>query len=223
MEPLAVIILKTGSKRKVQSPGKERGIMNRAVFLDRDGVINNLVYYNDAGIIDSPFTVDLFTMLPGAGESIKLLNDAGFKVVLISNQPGIAKGHFTEDTLRKMTKKMVDEIGLQKARFDGIYYCLHHPAGTVRNYSVSCECRKPKPGLLLQAAGDLEIDLTRSYMVGDSITDIQAGKAAGCKTILIGRFKCETCRLLDEQEAEPDKIALDIRESAQYILSAKSM
>ncbi len=195
--------------------------MNRAVFLDRDGVINNLVHYEGAEIVDSPFTPGLLTLLPRVGESIKLLNDAGFKVVLVSNQPGVAKGHFTEKTLREMTARMVDAVAIKKARFDGIYYCIHHPQGTVRRYTVSCDCRKPKPGLLLKAAAELDIDLSQSYMVGDSITDIQAGQAAGCSTILIGRLKCETCRLIDEQAARPDHFAPDIWEAVHLIINRK--
>lgn len=193
------------------------------MFLDRDGVINELVYYPEAGVIDSPFTVELFHMLPGVGEAIRSLNGAGFKVVVTSNQPGVAKNHFTEETLNNMNQKMTGELAAQEAFLDGIYYCLHHPEGTNGRYRCQCDCRKPKPGLLLQAARELGIDLGQSYMVGDSLTDIKAGENAGCHAILIGGLKCDTCRLIDEQDTRPDTIVPDLWAAAQVILNSSAL
>lgn len=185
----------------------------KAVFLDRDGVVNELVYHPDEGIVDSPFTVPQFRLLPGIGEAIEMLRGMGYCVVLASNQPGIAKGHMTRETFDKISARMRDELDGQGCRLDGEYYCFHHPEARFEQLRASCECRKPKPGLLIQAARELDIDLSRSWMVGDGLTDVQAGKKAGCRTILMGRMKCELCRIMDQEDARPDAIcaqALDI-------------
>ena len=183
--------------------------MTKAVFLDRDGTINEIIYYPDLGIIDSPFTAEQFKLLPGVGEAIKILNQNGFKVIIASNQPGIAKGHFSVDIFEEIKEKMRTELVKYGARLDAEYYCLHHPEAKKEEYKKNCECRKPKPGLLLKAAKDLNINLAESWMVGDSLTDIEAGKRAGCKTILIGRMKCELCKLMGNRNT-PDHIAKDL-------------
>jgi len=190
----------------------------RAVFLDRDGVINELIYYQEQGIIDSPFTVEQFKLLPGVGEAINKLHDMGYKVIVVSNQPGIAKGHMSQETFDQIRKIVTEELGKSQAFLDGEYYCLHHPEAKVERFKTNCECRKPKPGLLLQAAEEIDIDLSRSWMVGDGLTDVKAGKSAGAKTILLGRMKCELCHLMDEEGARPDIIAANLKEAAQYIL-----
>ena len=183
--------------------------MTKAVFVDRDGTINEIIYYQDLGIIDSPFTAEQFKLLPGVGEAIKILNQSEFKVILVSNQPGIAKGHFSMETFGEIREKMRTELAKYGARLDAEYCCLHHPEAKIEGYRMNCECRKPKPGLLLKAAKDLNIDLSNSWMVGDGLTDIEAGKRAGCKTILIGRMKCELCRLMKEKNT-PDYIVQDL-------------
>ena len=188
---------------------KRKGLMTKAVFLDRDGTINEIVYYQDFGIIDSPFTAEQFKLLPQVGEAIRILNQSEFKVILVSNQPGIAKGHFSMDTFEEIREKMRTELTKQGAFLDAEYYCLHHPEAKIEEYRKNCECRKPKPGLLLKAAAEFDIDLGESWMVGDGLTDIEAGKRAGCKTILIGRMKCELCRLMDEKNT-PDYIVQDV-------------
>ena len=188
---------------------KRKGLMTKAVFLDRDGTINEIVYYQDFGIIDSPFTAEQFKLLPQVGEAIRILNQSEFKVILVSNQPGIAKGHFSMDTFEEIREKMRTELTKQGAFLDAEYYCLHHPEAKIEEYRKNCECRKPKPGLLLKAAAEFDIDLGESWMVGDGLTDIEAGKRAGCKTILIGRMKCELCRLMDEKNT-PDYIVQDL-------------
>ena len=184
--------------------------MTKAVFLDRDGTINEIIYYQDLGIIDSPFTEEQFKLLPGVGEAIKVLNQNGFKVIVTSNQPGIAKGHFSIETFEKIREKMRTELSKHGALLDAEYYCLHHPEAKNKEYKKNCECRKPKPGLLLKAAKDLNIDLPNSWMVGDGLTDIEAGKKAGCKTILIGNMKCDLCRLMDEKNIRPDYIVKNL-------------
>ncbi len=191
--------------------------MTKAVFVDRDGTINEIIYYQDLGIIDSPFTVEQLKLLPGVGEAIRILNQSEFKVILVSNQPGIAKSHFSEDTFEKIKEKMQRELAKYGAFLDAEYYCLHHPEAKNEEYKKNCDCRKPKPGLLLKAAKDLNINLAKSWMVGDGLTDIEAGKRVGCKTILLGRMKCELCRLMDEKNIRPDHIVKDLYNAIDVI------
>ena len=193
--------------------------MNKAVFLDRDGVINRLIYHQESGIIDSPFVVSQFQLLPGVGEAISLLNTLGYKVIVVTNQPGIAKNHFSLDTLDQMHRLMQDELKARKAVLDGIYYCPHHPDGDNLAYRTVCQCRKPEPGLLMRAAQDFSLDLTECYMVGDSLTDIQAGQRAGCRAVLVGKMKCDLCNLMEEQRVKPDAIAGNLAESVGVILT----
>jgi histidinol-phosphate phosphatase family protein len=143
---------------------------NKAVFLDRDGTIARDVPY-----CSRP---EDFELLPRVDEAIKLLNDSGLKVVVITNQSGIGRGYFTEDMLDKIHHEMLSELNDSGAVIDAIYYCPHHP-------DDDCECRKPKPTMLLQAAHDLNINLRQSYFIGDSDLDVEAGKNAGCSTIRI--------------------------------------
>jgi histidinol-phosphate phosphatase family protein len=163
--------------------------MNRAVFLDRDGTIARDVHY-----CRRPEDFVLFT---GAAQVIKLLNDRGFKVIIITNQSGIAHGYFSEETLGEIHKKMKEELGREGVRVDGIYYCPHHP-------DDNCGCRKPKPALILQATRDFNIDLKHSFVVGDLQKDIELGRAAGCRTILVGALP-----VTNSKRAIPDAIVSD--------------
>ena len=190
----------------------------RAVFIDRDGVVNELVYHQEAGIIDSPFTTEQFRLLPDVGKAIRMFHDGGYKVILVSNQPGIAKRCLSRETFDAIREKMRQELARGGASLDGEYYCFHHPEAKVDELQVNCSCRKPEPGLLLQAAQDMGIELSQSWMIGDNLTDVKAGAAAGCRTILLGRIKCELCNLMDEEEARPDGILSDLGKAAQIIL-----
>ncbi len=195
--------------------------MNRAVFLDRDGVINELVYYAERGIIDSPFTVAQLKLFPWSAEAIKKLNGAGYRVIIASNQPGIAKGQLSRETFEKIREKMAAELAAQKACLDGEYYCFHHPEARVDTLRDTCSCRKPEPGLLLKAAVEHEIDLSQSWMIGDGLTDVKAGRNAGCRTILLGRMKCELCNLMDELDARPDAITPNLMDAVSVILKER--
>ena len=188
-----------------------------AVFLDRDGVINPLIFHRDHGIVDSPFTLRQFSVLPGVPRAIRLLNDLGFVVVIASNQPGIAKGHFEPELISKIERKMRTALRQAGARVDATYYCLHHPEAKVKKYRSQCGCRKPAPGLLIQAAKDLNLSLSDSYMVGDGLTDIEAGNAASCITIFIGRWRAEYEQFVTPSDLRPDFIAKDLLEAAKLI------
>ncbi len=191
--------------------------MSKAVFLDRDGVINELIYYPEHGVIDSPFTAGQFKLLPGVAEAIRKFHERGFKVIIVSNQPGIAKGHFSKETFAEIRQRMRNEFSREEIFIDGEYYCLHHSEAKIEKFKVDCKCRKPKPGMLLRAAKDMGLDLSQSWMIGDGLTDIQAGKSAGAKTILLTRMKCELCHLMDEEGARPDAIVPNLGGAAHLI------
>jgi D-glycero-D-manno-heptose 1,7-bisphosphate phosphatase len=183
---------------------------NKAVFLDRDGVINEIVYHKEMGFVDSPSTVEQFKLLPDVGKAINKFHELGFIVILISNQPGLAKDHYSIDVFEKIREKMKKELEKDGAILDAEYYCLHHPEAKIEKYKKICDCRKPKPGMIIQAVKDHDIELTKSWMIGDGINDIQAGQTVGCKTILIGRMKCDLCRIMEEEGVKPNFIASNL-------------
>lgn len=154
----------------------------KAVFLDRDGTINKYV-----GFLRD---IDQFELLPGVADAIRKINASGYLAIVVTNQPVIARGEVTREDLQEIHKKMETLLGNEGAYLDAIYYCPHHPhkgyEGEVPELKIECECRKPKPGMLLKAAEDFNIDLNLSWMIGDGENDIKAGKEAGCKTALIG-------------------------------------
>jgi D-glycero-D-manno-heptose 1,7-bisphosphate phosphatase len=195
--------------------GKQNG---KAVFLDRDGVINAMVYHQEHGIIDSPFTVAQFGLLPHVGVAVRKLREMGYRTVMVSNQPGIAKGHLTAAVFEKIREKMETELARENAFLDAQYYCFHHPEAVKEEMRVSCGCRKPAPGMLLRAAEEMQLDLSRSWMIGDGITDIQAGKSAGTRTILIGKMKCELCHYFSEENSGPEAVCADLLEAAGVIV-----
>lgn len=190
---------------------------NKAIFLDRDGVINELIYYTDMGIVDSPFTPEQFKLIPSVDKAIKNFQKLGFKAIIVSNQPGVAKNNFAIETFEKIREKMKKELKKKDVVIDSEYYCFHHPDGKISKYRKICNCRKPAPGLLLTAAKENNIDLSESWMIGDGITDIQAGKAAGCKTILIGRMKCDLCKIMEHEGVKPDFISPNLFKASLII------
>jgi D-glycero-D-manno-heptose 1,7-bisphosphate phosphatase len=190
----------------------------RAVFLDRDGVINPLIYHRDAGIVDSPFTLEQFRVSRNVPEAIRIFNDLGLAVVVVSNQPGVAKGHFEESLLPKFNRKL-DAALRNAARIDAIYYCLHHPQAIRKEFRKRCRCRKPGIGMLTRAAREMGLSLEDSYMVGDGLTDIEAGARAGCRTVFIGRWKCEHCQFIHPPSLRPTFVAKDLWEAARLIRS----
>ena len=157
---------------------------NKAIFLDRDGVINKIIKHPElkdikGKICKDPLNIKEFKILQGIRELIKKFRDKGYKIIIISNQPGLVKGFYKKEVLQQINKVIKKEL-----KINHIYYCLHHP-----DYTGDCNCRKPKPGLLLKAAKELNIDLNKSIMIGDQKKDIIAGKSAGCKTYLIKKGK----------------------------------
>ena len=165
---------------KVQA--KNLSNKQKAVFLDRDGTINKYV-----GFLRD---INDFELLDGVTDAIKAINKSGYLAIVVTNQPVIARGEVTVQQLEEIHNKMETLLGLEGAYIDAIYYCPHHPhkgyEGEIPELKFDCDCRKPKPGMLMQAAEDFNIDLSNSWMVGDSENDIQCGLNAGCKTALIG-------------------------------------
>ncbi len=189
----------------------------RAVFIDRDGVINRMFYNAEFGLIDSPANPDQFSLLPGVGEAIAKINRLGLLALVVSNQPGIAKGKFTPELLEAIEDKMRRDIEAGGGHLDGVYNCLHHPEAALAQYRVICDCRKPKPGLILSAAEEWNIDLRRSYMLGDGVTDVSAGRAAGTITVFVNSRKCYNCDSLVENDVWPDYLVGNLTEAASLI------
>jgi D-glycero-D-manno-heptose 1,7-bisphosphate phosphatase len=151
--------------------------LRRAVFLDRDGTINEEKEYL--------WRIEEFCFINGSVEAIRVLNGAGFLVVVVTNQSGIGRGYFTEADLERLHLFMEKELAREGAIIDASYFCPHHPQDAEGEYLLDCSCRKPLPGMLLNAARDLGIDLAASWMVGDKRADIDAGVAAGCRSVLV--------------------------------------
>lgn len=187
---------------------KARNLMNKqkAILLDRDGTINKFV-----GFLRN---IDEFELLPGVAEAIKKINNSGYLAIVITNQPVIARGEVTREELAEIHRKMETLLGVEGAYLDAVYFCPHHPdrgfEGERIEYKIACECRKPKPGMLLQAAKDFNIDLSQSWMVGDGKHDISAGKAAGCKTAYISKYR--------ENEYYADLVVTSILEFVQRVI-----
>ena len=173
----------------------------KAVFLDRDGTINKYV-----GFLRD---IDQFELIKGVAEAIKRINASGCLCIVVTNQPVIARGEVTVPQLEEIHNKMETLLGLEGAYIDGLYYCPHHPhkgfEGEIPELKFDCECRKPKPGMLLKAAEDFNIDLSESWMVGDGENDIKAGENAGCKTCLIGKDEFGQDMTVDSLYAFADK------------------
>ena len=180
----------------------------KAVFLDRDGTINKYV-----GFLRD---IDDFELLPGVAEAVRLINASGYLAIVVTNQPVIARGEVTVPQLQEIHNKMETLLGAEGAYLDAIYYCPHHPhkgyEGEVPELKIDCDCRKPKPGMLLKAAEEFNIDLSRSWMIGDGENDIKAGKAAGCSTVLIGA-----------EDYGQDKSVTSLLEIIETLLGAKTL
>lgn len=150
---------------------------HRAVLLDRDGTLVQPRHY--------PTRPEQLRLYDGIAAPLRRLQAAGFRLVVITNQSGIARGYLTEADLERMHQHLAAELGALGVRLDAIYHCPHHPDGIIRSLAVRCACRKPEPGMVLRAAEDLGLDLTRSWLVGDILDDVEAGNRAGCRTVLV--------------------------------------
>jgi D-glycero-D-manno-heptose 1,7-bisphosphate phosphatase len=206
------------------------GYRQTAVFLDRDGTINEEVGYMDR--------LEKLKLIPVAAEAIRLINSSGMRAVVVTNQSGVARGLFDEAFVETVHVRLREMLRAEGAFLDGIYFCPHHPTEGRERYLLTCDCRKPAPGLLLQAAADLNLDPVRSYMVGDTLKDIEAGIRAGARGILVrtgyGSESAaalnpgeESVRSIPGEKEPPDEasalfrpvhIAEDILAAAQWIV-----
>jgi len=197
-----------GHKEKMEKRTKKP-----AVFLDRDGTINEQMGYINH--------ISRFHLLENAAAGIRLLNRAGLPVVVVSNQSGLGRGYFPPELLEQVNRKMEELLAAHGASLDGVYCCPHHPEAKVAELAVDCDCRKPKPGLLLRAAAELNLDLARSFVVGDRWSDLKTAAAVGAKGILVltGYGRGDLEYIGPGQELQPDFVARDLLEAAEWIVS----
>ncbi|MGN6398250.1 MAG: D-glycero-alpha-D-manno-heptose-1,7-bisphosphate 7-phosphatase [Mucilaginibacter sp.] len=183
----------------------------KAVFLDKDGTL----------IIDVPYNVspDKIIFSDNCFEGLRQLQNSGYLLIVITNQSGVARGMFTEDALVPVQQKIEDVLKQNHIRLDGFYYCPHHPEGTIPQFAIDCDCRKPMPGLLKRAAADMDVSLKDSWMIGDILNDVEAGNSAGCRSILIDNGN-ETVWARSKIRT-PIAMLQSINEAANYILNSQ--
>jgi D-glycero-D-manno-heptose 1,7-bisphosphate phosphatase len=200
--------------------------MKRAVFIDRDGTLNEMVYDPVHGIMDSPRRPEQIVPMKGAGEFLKRLREAGYYLVVVTNQPGLAKGTLTEAELDAVNKTLAEQLAREGGHWDDLRYCPHHPEpgrGGVARYTGACHCRKPMPGLIQDAARDHGLDVAQSWMIGDGLVDVQAGRAAGCRTVLFTKLKISHVeQFFDMDGAQPDAVAGSLSEALGIMLEGKA-
>jgi histidinol-phosphate phosphatase family protein len=189
-----------------------------AVFLDRDGVLNELVLDPELGRPESPLQTSDVRLIPGAAEGAAALKAAGYVLVCVTNQPAAAKGKASLSELEAIQRSVREKLSANGAELDAWRMCPHHPNGVVSELSGPCDCRKPAPGMLLDAAQDLHLDLSRSWLIGDTAADVAAGRAAGCRTILIDNPSSAHKR----SEADgSDFVAADLRDASAQLLALR--
>lgn len=185
--------------------------MRPAVFLDRDGVINEEIGHLTRA--------DQLRLLPGASDAIKRLNDHDVPVVVVTNQSVVARGLCTEEDVIAVNRALDNLLSADGARIHSYYYCPHHPDAGTGKYLMDCECRKPKPGLLHRAARDMDLDLHRSIIVGDTITDLEAGWRAACSTVLVlTGYGIKTREGMVMAPGRPDHIASDLGDAVDWVI-----
>ncbi len=181
---------------------------NRAVFLDKDGTL----------IEDVPYNVnpERIVLAKGAAEGLRELHRAGYALVVVSNQSGVARGYFDKEALRRVEARLRELLAATGVPLAGFYYCPHHPEGTIPRYARACACRKPAPGLILKAAREHQIELAQSWMIGDILDDVEAGRRAGCKTILLDNGHETEWQLTPGRQ--PHFAGADLSQAAQIVL-----
>jgi D-glycero-D-manno-heptose 1,7-bisphosphate phosphatase len=183
-----------------------------AVFLDRDGTL-----LEEAGYLDR---LERLVFFPYTIDAVRLLNRAGFRVVIVTNQAGIARGIFKESFVAEAHEHVADRLSAGGAHVDGFYYCPHHPEATVEEFRRDCECRKPKPGMLTRAAADLDLALDRSFVVGDRWHDLEAGRRVGARTLLVRTGYGRTEEASPKSHVQPAAVVDNVIEAVSWILRA---
>lgn len=187
--------------------------MRRAVFLDRDGTV-----IEERGYLGR---LDLISPFPYAAEAIVRLREAGYLVIVVTNQAGVARGYFTEAFVREAHRHLDSLLAPHGAAPDAYYYCPHHPEGVVEGYRTACRCRKPAPGMVEQAARDWEVDVARSFVVGDKWLDVGLANQAGARGILVRTGYGETTADSPPSGVRAERIVPTLREAADYIVSTQ--
>ena len=191
-------------------------IMSRAVFLDRDGTVTEEVGY----LTD----LKALTLIPGAASAIRQLNEAGFKVILVTNQSGVARGLFPESLVHEAHARLAQMLEEEGARLDGVYYCPHHPKAGNLPYTMACDCRKPGTGLVDRAVKELDINVSHSFMVGDKWSDVELGQRAGMKSVLVntGFAVDDTGNKRPDHVKDPNFTASNLTETVEWILGHRA-
>jgi D-glycero-D-manno-heptose 1,7-bisphosphate phosphatase len=184
--------------------------MRRAVFLDRDGTL-----IEESGYLDR---LERLIFFPFSVDAVRVLNRAGFAIVIVTNQAGIARGIVKESFVAEAHRHIADRIEAGGATIDGFYYCPHYPTGVIETYRSACDCRKPQPGMLLRAAKDLDLDLPRSFVVGDKWHDLAAGLAVGARGVLVRTGLGRTDEAAPEAGTTPAAIVDNLMDAAAWIL-----
>ncbi|MEK6302276.1 MAG: D-glycero-beta-D-manno-heptose 1,7-bisphosphate 7-phosphatase [Acidobacteriota bacterium] len=205
-------------QRQIQNPKSK--IQNResaipsALFIDRDGTINE-----DSGYLATP---DELIIYPWVAQAVRLINEAGLMAIVVTNQSGIARGLYTEDQLRAIHDRMIGELQREAARIDAVYYCPHHPDYGGKRYRRECECRKPQPGMLHAAAREHNIDLARSWVIGDKASDINLAANTGARGVLVlTGYGSETLAHRERWPCEPEMVADNLLHAVRLILDAR--
>ncbi|MBA3872815.1 MAG: HAD-IIIA family hydrolase [Anaerolineae bacterium] len=191
--------------------------MTRAVFLDRDGTLNPLVYYADTQEYESPRTAQALILLPDILPALQLLAVNGYQLFLVSNQPSYAKGKTSLGNLEGVHRKLVDQLTAADVQLTEAYYCYHHPKGVIPAYTMVCDCRKPAIGSLLKAQDSFSINLKESWMIGDQVSDVSCGQNAGCRTILLD-YAPSTNKRNITPELQPDARHDSLLEAANWLI-----
>jgi D-glycero-D-manno-heptose 1,7-bisphosphate phosphatase len=183
-----------------------------AIFIDRDGTINEQMGYVNH--------LSRFILLPRVAEAIRMLNESGFLALIVSNQAGAARGYFPPSLTEEVNERMKKGLARCGARLDGIYYCPHHPRSVLPELRIDCDCRKPRRGLIDQACRDFEVDMSRSFVVGDRCLDIELGFRCGLRGILVktGYGRGEAEHILPSRPEKPVYIAEDLYDAVSWIL-----
>jgi D-glycero-D-manno-heptose 1,7-bisphosphate phosphatase len=182
------------------------------VFLDRDGVINEETHY-----LSHPEQLHL---LPGAAEAIRRLNECSIPVIVVTNQAGVARGYFTETEVDAVHARLADMLEQRGARVDRFYYCPHHPTAGSYPYRLVCDCRKPQPGMLIRAARECGLHLPSSYIIGDQVSDLEAGRRVACRTILVRTGYGERSWAEWSETFQPDYVAAHLLDAVEWILAS---
>lgn len=194
--------------------------MNKAFFIDRDGIVLSMRFDSETGVVDVAKNAEDVKLIPGIIELLKETKKKGYLNILISNQPVIGLKKTSEKNFRELTRKWMQLLKKKGVMLDDQYYCFHHPYAKIHKYKKKCLCRKPNPGMLLEAAKDFDIDLGNSWFIGDGVNDVVAGKKAGCRTILLGNIReTEYLRVIEKElkGIKPDLLVKNLLEAVPHL------